>query len=333
MTGRRLSALVVLSTLVLLGAPRPALADRVEAITVGPNQTLSKEYGPILAQEAVQANLGNVPPDTCELLPSCNLVPVDFTAPPNANKLDTYLAQIDVFWETQGIGDRNVGESTDDLDVWLWAAEWAQKDAAGDPCYVPPTDTEYEPPEYCTFPLAHSANTGPIVPETVRIDVQSHDHYLLVVNNSTGVNLGYRVDIASRYVAYDAPVESTEGAFAPPASGLEAPPFTGSGLGSSPSSSVIETGPSAGVPGAASLSPFADVPGADEDLTDLSATDINAALKGAQLKRTSNNFGPAAPVSDSTVVVWLVLVPLVLVGLGGWWLMRHRPAALRVRSA
>jgi hypothetical protein len=330
----RLAGALAIGVALLLVLPPTSLADTVEGMTVGPNQELSAEYGPILAQDPVTPTaLTSVPPDQCDLLPTCNVVPIDFTVPAGASGLDTYIAQIDVSWETFGIGDQNVGESSDDLDIWLWAAEWLQKDSPGQPCYVPPDDAAYEPPEYCGFPLAHAANTGPVVPETVRADVNSHAHYLLVVNNSTGINTGYTVTVASRFVAYSAPVESTEGGFLGSADGSVLPP-SGAFGGSSPAGGVApQLSPSAGVPGSSGLSPFASIPGADEDLTNLTGTDIDAALRGPLIKRTSSNFAPPEPVTNSTVVFWLVLVPLVLLGAGATWLLRHRPAALRVGRA
>jgi hypothetical protein len=314
------------------GVAHPAAADDVEPMTANPNGVTTKDYGPILGQDQVTTQVALLDPGTCTTLPSCNEIPLSFQKPTGYDsKLDTYLGQIDVSWETDQVGDRNVGASTNDIDIYLFAAEFKQTENPGDPCYVDPNaDNPPDPPEYCTKALAHSANNGAVVPETVRVDVNSHDKYFLLINNASGANLGYSVKVTTRYFPYEKPFESSD-----PALGFGGG-TSGSGIAgpvggfSSPSPSYPSLSPSEGVPGAAALSPFAGIPGADSDLTNLTGVDLSSAISGRIVpKRSSGRSGPAKPVSTTTVVIWLILVPAVLLGVGGPWLMRRRPAALR----
>jgi hypothetical protein len=310
----------------------PAAADDVEAISVQANEVATKDYGPILGQDQVSVNVQDPDPMTCPLLPSCNLVPIDFVAPPGFSKLDTYLAQIDVIWTAAQVGDRNVGAATDDLDIYLYAKEWTETEP-GQACATPdPAPADYEPPEYCTFPLAHSANNGAIIPETVRVDVQSHDHYLLAVNHASGVNQGYTVKVTSRYIAYGKPFESLETPFGTDSNGLVPPASAFTGSSGSGGTGADAFSPSASVPGASSLSPFGGIPGIDSDLTDLTGAGISGVVSGTgQIRRTNGPSAPPKPVSGSTVAFWLVLIPVVALGAGAVLFLRKRPAALRMR--
>jgi hypothetical protein len=305
--------------------PAPAGALPADPITVQPGQSLTVEYGPIPGQDTATPNvLGPVDPMVCEASPACNLIVLEFAAPEGFNpEDDTYLAELVLTWPSVPVGDRNAGAASNDLDLYVWAAAWAETDP-GEPCHVPEDAPEdFESPEYCSTNLARSA--GPLPPERVRFDATSHRKYLLSVNNATGVNLGYTIEITSRYERFVEPTGIPDADFVAPS--------TTDDRGSTPSSSG--PGPSAGFD---DLSPAAGLGGSSLGLEPLPG-EQDAELAGLEggglpgsnfLRRPAASVGPAKPVSGATVAIWLALLPIVLGAGAAYWFVRRRPSALRI---
>ena len=319
---RALIATVVLTGALVLVPSTPSGALDAEPITVQPGESVTAEYGPIPGQDTVTPQVGPPDPATCQLLPSCNLIPLEFVAPPTFDPDDdTYLAELTMIWDAVPVGDRNVGAASDDLDLYVWAAAWAETEP-GEPCHVPDPEPEgFEAPEYCTTILAKSA--GPLPPERVRFDATTHLKYLLVVNHASGVNVGYKIDIASRYEPFVAPTGVPDTEFVPPVSkdaGASTPSSSGG------TTSFNELTPAGGLGGdQLSLEPLPTT--ADAELLALEG----AGLPGANfLRRPEEAGGPPKPVSGATVAIWLAVLPLLLGGAAAYWFVRKRPSALRV---
>jgi hypothetical protein len=234
---------------------------------------------------------------------------------------DTYLGEMVLDWESVAVGDRNVGAASNDLDLFVWAAEWAETDP-GEPCYVPdPAPEGYKPPEYCTTNLARSAGTLP--PDRVRFDATSHLRYLLVVNNSTGANLGYTVEISSRYDKFVEPQGVGDTAFAAPTTDSPLPPPPPLTPGGSTFSDDLS--PAGGL--GAQLSPDPVPVDPDADLAGLQS----GGLPGANfLRRPGESTGPPKPVSGVTVALWLALLPVLVIAGAAYWFVRRRPSTLRI---
>jgi hypothetical protein len=316
------SAFLAAALVVVPSAPSAALD--AEPITVQPGQSLTVQYGPIPGQDPAtpQVNAG-VDPMFCQLLPSCNLVPLEFVAPPTFSpEDDTYLAELTLTWDTIPVGDRNAGAASNDLDLYVWAAAWAETEP-GEPCHVPdPAPEGFEAPEYCTHMLTKSA--GALPPERVRFDATTHTKYLLAINNATGVNTGYTIDIASRYEPFEEPSGVPDEQFVPPVTNDDTASSTPTSSGGT--TSVDELTPAGGLGGGElSLEPLPGGP--DGEL----ATLEGAGLPGANfLRRPEEAAGPPKPVSGATVAIWLAALPLVVGAAAVYWFVRKRPSALRV---
>jgi hypothetical protein len=304
----------------------PAHADEVAAITVGPGQTIEKDEAPILGQDTVTPNvLGDPSPDNCQTLPSCNVVPVTFSLPKGYNKLDTYVATVSLTWQSVAAGNRNVGAASNDLDLYLWAEAFFEPE-----CKTPPNaPADYKPPAYCTHDLAKSANSGQIQPEVVKLDATDRQKFLLLVNNSTGANTGYHIKIESRYSAYSRPLESLDSGFAPSGAGSAvAPPPDLSAAGPAVSPVASETTPAVTAP---DLSALGGPSGLDPDVANIQGSNLADVLQGGKLfKAATVRTTSGRPPSSLALVIWLVLVPLLVAGLGAAWFVRRRPAALRI---
>jgi hypothetical protein len=305
----------------------PAHADQLDPITVGPGQTIQKDEGPILGQDTVTPNvLGDPSPDNCQTLPSCNVVPINFTLPKGFNKLDTYVATISVTWQSVAAGNRNVGGASNDVDIYLWAEAFFENE-----CKTPANaPAGYTPPRYCTHDLAKSAASGQIQPEVVKLDATDRQKFLLLVNNSTGPNTGYHLKIESRYAAYNRPVESLDTGFSPSTGGSAlAPPPDLSAAGPAASPSVNSSSTEVTPP---DLTAFGGSSGLDADLGGIQAANLADVLKGggSLFKPATVRAKPASSPSSLSLILWLVLVPIVVAGLGGAWFVRRRPAALRI---
>ena len=326
-TSIRRVLLVVLGLAVTAAvAPVPARALAVDPITVQPGQSVTVEYGPIPASDpATPQVLGPVDPGTCELSPGCNVILLEFAEPQGFSpEDDTYLGEMVLSWETVFVGDRNAGAASNDLDLYVWAAAWAETEP-GEPCHVPEDAPEdFEAPEYCTTNLSKSATPAP--PERVRFDATSHRKYLLVINNFSGANLGYTIDISSRYERFVEPTGLPDSDFVPPVSTDTGSP--------SPSASASGGAP----PAFDDLSPAGGL-GADQfDLDPLPGDADNEllSLEGEGLpgnnflRRAAESSGPPRPVSGATVALWLAVLPVLLGGGAAYWFVRRRPSALRM---
>jgi hypothetical protein len=321
---RPLIALAMVIAGVLVPSASGGALD-ADPITVQPGETVTADYGPIPGNDPVSGQLDSESgpdPATCQLLPSCNLVPVEFVRPAGFQaEDDTYLAQITLHWDTLEVGDRNVGATSNDLDLYLWAGEWLETEE-GQTCHVPdPAPEGFEPPEYCTHGLAKSASTQE--PEVVRVDATTHAKFLVVVQNATGPNVGYSLEVASTYAPFTEPQE-------PPEADVGLPTFDDSGN--------VSGSTGVGSSGVTDLTPAGTLGGDDLTLAPVDAfadADLQG-LEGAGLPggesfiRRTEESGPPRPVSGTTVALWLIFVPVALGAAFGIWFMRRRPGALRI---
>lgn len=326
----RLLSIGLLVVLVVVAAPIAAShADTVDAITAAPNQTLDKDYAAIVGQDPTEASSNAIgdshsapTPDNCATLPSCNVIPLTFQVPKNFDKRDTYVATISLFWDRQFVDTHEAGESvgTEDYDMYLWAEAFNEPEC---------TKAKAPKPDYCTTDLALSANGPAQMPEIIRVDVSSRQKFLLEVSQSGGA-APYRVHIESTYFSYSAPAESLGGSFTPTTGGssssapLSLPSLTPGGTAASSST------PTNADTSLAALSPTGDSSGLDSDVTGINGTSLSSIINAGPLLKAAKEAKPGAPPSGSSLVFWMLLVPIVLVGVASAVFVRRRPRALRI---
>ncbi|HVF32823.1 MAG TPA: hypothetical protein VM933_07290, partial [Acidimicrobiales bacterium] len=304
----------------------PASGFETDAVSISEGQRIVKSYpgmGPGVSTENETAQ-----PDLCENAPTCTVVPLNVVLPADFDPdTNDFAVQVRLDWVTSQLPN-NQGQAND-LDLFVW--DRPQGDA----------------------PLGRSVGT--VVPEIVGLAQPQKGAYNIVVRNSLGNNVGFKLTfrwIDGRLVA---PEESQEPSFTPffesgessqdgptPPPDPDAPtPSRGSfgstrpsGTGSFSSGgfpSIVPDEPSTGV---------GSTSGMDDEFTFGGQTDIRALLGagvgdpqgGLELFSTRTAAtGPAKPPSPLLFWFWLGAVPLILLGALAVLMLRRRPDVLSLR--
>ena len=309
--------------------PTPsARALDVEGFAVKHDEPVTKEYPPIPTMDPATPQLGPPDPGTCSALPSCNSIRIEFLRPPGFTEDDVYIAQLDLKWpHEEGPSYGGIETGTNDLDVYVWAEE-ATKTAEGEPCFDDTETEEDERPEYCTNDVVKSDSTGG-ADERVRFDAVSHPVYLLLINNNNGVNLGYTLQLTPTYAPFSVPDD--------PVPDIPVPDINTGDAGGAPSRSTSSPSSGAGGDVFPGLTPISAEPVSGltpvfpgSALVDLEGGGLSATLNGKPfLRQPASATGPAEPASGLAVALGLMVLPVLTGAAGGYWFLRHRPAALR----
>jgi hypothetical protein len=289
-------------------------------INVGPNATVSADYPAIPGSDPATGQLQDHDPDTCRSVSelTCTVIPLTFETPPGFKPYDVFNGVVDVTWDpganVQSGNSLVGGEDANDLDIFLWFNPYDANDT-----------------RYHDGGTALSRSASSQVPEEIKIDASSAQKFLLVVNNSSGVNQGFTVKVTTTYAPFTGVSESTESGFTAPVD-LSGDTATGTPAGPATGVRSLPAGPVAAAPGApASVTP--DVGALDPSLAGLSGAGSDSILNTGN---SANLFKPAAvvkppkPVSDLTIFLACGVLPIVLVALGAAWFRRRRPVALTV---
>ena len=292
-------------------------------VNVGANATYEHQYGPIAGQDQVDPQLGDVDPATCRQNQevTCNVIPVNFVLPASFKAADTYVATIAVAWDP-GTNVQSpyagVGANGDDLDIYLWFNP-----------ECPPA------PAKCDMGTAVVKASDTNEPEVVKIEVSRHQNFQLVVNHANGTVLkdGYHLTVSTVYQSFTPPSESLEGALGPKdLSGESGAPVTPSATRAAAPAAPAVTG--AAAPAASPAAPVGvdlGSPTSDSGLAALSGGGLSD-VAAPQIFKQATAVKPPRHVTPLSLVISLILLPLSLVGSGGAWFVRRRPAALRIRA-
>lgn len=317
-----LAALAV--TALLTTAPVPAAGFETEAVTLSEGKRVVKSYpgmGPGVSTENETAQ-----PDLCENAPTCTVVPLNVVLPEDFDPdTNDFAIQVRLDWETSQLPN-NQGQAND-LDLFVWDR--------------PQGDD----------PIGRSVGTQ--VPEIVGLAQPQKGAYNIVVRNSLGNNVGFKLTfrwIDGRLVT---PEESQEPSFTPffesgestqdgptppPDPQLAAP----AGRDSFDSSRLSASASSGGFPSIVPEEPaeVGSTASLDDEFSFGGPTDIRALLGagvgdpqgGLELFSTRTAAtGPAKPPSPLLFWFWLGVVPLVLLGALAVLLLRRRPDVLSAR--
>lgn len=297
---RRIPAAVGLLALALGGVVvwpggGPAAADAQEAIKLKAPSNEVREYDPLVGADPTNQSGITRDPTNCSTNPYCDTIPLELSVPSDLRNSDTedFFLRLKIEWD--GSGQSNIH------------------------AYI------YDSPYAGELPIASSATANN--PETVNLYRPEKAAYLLVVNNVSGANTGYKVTAAIT-------IEPFGGA--PDFGGVSDPPNR------PPSQPPADDGddsdfefddeeddsftppPGAIDNGLAPPPPLADV-NRDESLSALARSrgGFEDSLTAPRLAIEEEEGPPPEPVAGLTVALLGGLVPAAIVG-GGVYVLRRK---------
>ncbi len=318
--------LAALLGLLALSPARPVSALDQDAIRVTESQTVEKEFPPLASMNPLPGLPSPAPrlngPDACRQATHCDVIPLEIVLPPTLKATDEFFVHVQLWWETSQLPstDDKPAQNANDLDLVVW----------DDP--VPETGM---PAEY---------STSDTRPEGLKLYRPTKGKYSIVVSNYVGANTGYRLKVEYKPESIVPPFESLAPEFTPlepPAEQFD-PPVDEPGAPPVPSVdrsgeaqvpplpplAPVET-PAPPVP----LSPVAIDPDPDFGNFGDDAFDkqLAAPAPGVLAEKRVKALGPPKPASTGSLVFWLAIVPLLLIGAGGLWLSKKGSAVLNLR--
>ncbi|HUP87534.1 MAG TPA: hypothetical protein VM143_17915 [Acidimicrobiales bacterium] len=341
---RRLSRIpaVMLAALAAVGIAGMSSASSVQTkpVAISKTQSAKATFGPIPANFP-PAGVGHTPPNcghplgTNRFQATCDNVPIHIEDP-QLGPTEDYLVTVKVTWEPNQ--DLQGQEGANDLDVYLYD-DRQLRTRKDETCAKA---TSGKDGASCFTLVGQSA--GATQPEEFKLfSPEPLGDYNLVVVNFVGPNISYTIEGNMKVEGFDAPFEdlgpsfvgrsnrsggaNTEGdkpgAFVAPVdlSGDEPPSAGGGGDGTSLSNvgGILA--------GGRSLDEVPVLP--DADFTGLGGKTVPnefgaPAFSGPGATR---NIGAVGPVSSVLVFFWLVVVPVALLGVGVFVLLRRRRRA------
>jgi hypothetical protein len=320
---RRLLAATAVVAVAALNAPPvlPAGALPQPGIRVEADQTVEKEYQPIPVFNPSPATPATDPinPNDCKTSPACDTIPLEIVVPLTLDEADEFFVTVELSWQTMKTPGVDFGgpvgsvneTAVNDLDLYVW-----------------------EDPQGADNIASSATSTSP---EKLRMFRPVKGHYQIVVANYLGPNTGYKLTVTYKPERIETPFESLDPGFIPPLE-PEVPITPPLDLSAEPEVAAAPlpvlpapaTEPAPPAPLApAPVEPDADFAaspdsGLDEELAAPPESDV---LKERQAAVT----GPPKPASPSSLVFWLLAVPLVLVAGAGLWLAKRGSGVLRLR--
>jgi hypothetical protein len=307
--------------------PVSALDQAANAIRITENQKVEKEFGPIPAQNPLPGLPAPAPklntPEQCKQQPFCDVIPLEVVLPPTLKKADEFFVSVTLEWKTNRIDGVSAGgneyvKPTDvnDMDLYVW------DDPIGEE------------------PIVQSATSTN--PELLRLFRPSKGKYSIVVFNYSGPNTGYKLSVEYKPEHIVPPFESLAPDFTPVATPadpfvpVEEPeahsvlPIDTSGADVTPT--TLPPAPPSEAK-AAPLTPVAIDP--DPDFTNFAddAFDEQLAAPSTDVltEKQVKAVGPPKPASATSLLFWLAIVPLLVLGAGGLWLSKKGSAVLKLR--
>ncbi len=316
--------------------PSPATAGTTTAISITEGGRVVKSFpgmGPGFSTENETAE-----PNFCKTAPTCTVVPLQVNLPSDFDpEKNDFAVQIRLDWETTQLPN-NQGQQND-LDLFVWDEPQGKE------------------------PLGRSVGT--VVPEIVGLAQPQKGKYNIVVRNSFGNNVGYKLTVRWIDGRLVKPDESQEPTFTPffesgettqagptPSGSADGGSSSGAGFTTpraTPRTPRIPPPGSFGGGGFPSIVPevpssggtaFGSTTGLDsefgaggqEDIRALLGAGGDAPTGGLELFKTrAAAAGPVEPPSSVLLWFWLAVVPLVLLGALALFVIRRRPTMLSFR--
>lgn len=301
-TSAALAAVAAASAALLTLVVPPAHALPQQRITLSEGEIKEVSYGPIP---------GNNPandlhtPEQCNTSAYCDTIPVTILRPADFDETQDYFVQFQLTWDSQKVPDalEPSGErAVNDLDMFLY----------NDPI-VPNAGEDQD------GVISSGASGGE--PEIAYLSIPN-GNYSVVVVNFVGANTGYTLKLTWVSEAITTPFESVAPGYTPP------PPTES---GSPPSVERPSTGTFDAAPLAApslEVAPIEPDTSFDSGFDDTGSSDVLAAPPNVDFKPAS--ISKPRPPSGVALVLWMLVLPLAGVALGGAWLSRRSANLLRI---
>lgn len=308
--------------------PVSALDQAANTIRITENQKVEKEFAPIpgmnplpVAPPAPAPKLNT--PEQCKQQSYCDVIPLEVVLPPTLKPADEFFVSVGLEWKTERIegvsaGGNDYVKPTDvnDMDLYVWDDPMGEQ------------------------PIVHSATAK--IPEDLRLFRPSKGKYSIVVFNYSGPNTGYKLTVEYKPESIVPPFESLAPDFLPietPPTPFEPPvedlapvelPIDTSGQDftpvTQPPAPPAESAPAPLTP--VVIDPDPDFTNfADDAFDEQLAAPTTDVLTEKQVKAV----GPPKPASGASLIFWLAIVPLLLLGGGGFWLSKKGSAVLKLR--
>jgi hypothetical protein len=300
---RRRTALLGLATVALglTSVPAPVGALTHEGFTVSREQPAStRDYPLIVGENAAGADAPEFGPAGCSdggaLSGACDAIPIDIVRPPEYDDYSPWGVEVTLKWESEQLTDDSVQETqSNDLDMYFYYASGEQLSTDG------ATGTN---PEQALF----------VSPPTGK--------YFIIINNFTGANTGYTIDV--KFIPEEQVEQVTEDDFARPRQPKPVAPATARPSGSTTSTTAATSSTVGGRP----TLPTVEV-GDDGDFSGVAiggnrSGEPNIFEGGNPLDIARDEDAP--PASGAALVGWLIALPAALLAAAWWLLRRRRPA-------
>lgn len=262
-------------------------------------------------------------PDECALVPSCTMVPLEITPLLDRGEDEDWVVGLDVAWESDDIETPNnvAGkQGSSDLDVYLY--HWGPLfDSEGEP-EMNEDGTQAE--GYIETGRSVSGN----MPEVFKLFRPVETNYWLVAINFVGVNEGFDLNFTFTDTSFGG-----VGDFGTvsPAAGPTAPPSSDDRLsfGDEPAAPFVAPATPRPAP------PAVPAEFADDDFGFASSVNSDLLTADEGPVRGSlfdeEELAPPKDVGAGTLLVWLGLLPLLVVGGVVAFLLKRRPSTLSIR--
>jgi len=333
---KRLASIGAALALLLSGAALlapGASAVLKPAILLTPNKAVQIHGGPFVgvtrpyetANGTLNASDGNqfMEPTHCDgsdptdpAASDCDRIPLKLNVPKTDLGKKDFLIAIRIDWQVIGTvrdvpatGDVNIHQ----LDAYLWQNP------------IPHVITDGKDTGTNAPPSLSSINeNSPIKMALVDPPVLNWD---LVITNRAGPDSdGYDLSITLQDLTGPLPVDlSVDTLTNPPLSSSPVPAPKAASVASAPAAAT-PTPEAVNVPTLPGLAGVA--PDSQLDAAGGAPLDLNP-VQGA-LARQANTLGPPGPASGLGLVLWLVVLPVVLLGLGGAWFARRRSGLMQM---
>jgi hypothetical protein len=309
MLRRRIRSLVVAAGLfvgvfvVPWGSARAMLQS---SMTIGPGQTVSKTFGPIVGQDP---EVPFTAPADCAAAVSgtvCDDIPITLAVPKGetlTNREFTVSATIN--WTAKTVNNGVTGTiGTDNFAIFFWENPPAAKDSAGN-----------KAPDVSVILVTPPVTLTIVDPKSTKLD--------LVVANYVGANLGYTVTLTMTDLStFGAPVDHSIDTLLKDKSDTSGIAITPSATIAPPTTLAAVAIPPAAMPSTSAGQPLSAVAAApDPQLDHLKPADETIALGLGPAKSISKSkgvkTGPPGPVSGIEVALAFVIPPGLLLGAGG----------------
>ena len=307
-----LATLAAASWLTWVAPPVQALER--EGLTIGQDEVVEAEYGPVVGNNP--ANAAHTPAE-CRVQTYCDSIPLEVVVPPGIPEDEEYFIQVLLEWETRQAPPDPVlspeGYALNDMDMFIYT----------DPATPEEAESRGHTPDTVGDPYVAAGASGG-TPEQAFMFKPEGKYWINIVN-FIGANTGFKLKLTWVSESFPSPFEKLAPEFTPPTTAPPAPrpsadddvdrtPVT---FDTTPTPTFEDTTPS-------SL-PTADIADDDDfDAGEFDTSDFEDELAAPAPVELDPIVSRPDPPSNLALFFWLLAVPLGIIAIGGALVTRRR---------